>query len=427
MAQDVLPKAAPQDHPVLLSGATLHTVSDGVVEDGFLLFDGGKIQQVSAQDVSPPASTEVVDGTGLHVYPGFVLATSVLGLAEVGSVDMTLDKREAGDFTPEVRASIALNPDSWVIPVTRRNGVLTAGVVPSGGRICGRAAVIQLDGWTSEDLALVPDAGLVVQWPTVGPASGSRRRRGPSEDGSAAKEAIRELDQFFDAAEAYVDARRVDPSVATDLRFEALAPVLEGAQSVWISATSKTQIESAVRWAVERNLDLKIVGGRDAALCADLLSRHEVPIAITSAHRLPHRRDLSYASTYELPGLLEEAEVPWCLTMSYWSSSNARNLPYEAAACIAYGLPAEVALRSITLSAAEFLGVEDRLGSLEAGKDATLFLADGDPFEMTTRIVAAYIGGRRIVLEDKQTQLYDKYREKYRQLGLLPGGQDSSD
>jgi len=178
-----------------------------------------------------------------------------------------------------------------------------------------------------------------------------------------------------------------------------------------------------VTWAARRGLRLVLIGGRDAGLCLELLKRHDVAVALTAVHRMPHRRDLSYASTFELPARLEAAGVRWCLTMPARGGSNVRNLPYEAAAAIAYGLEREAALRSITLSAAECLGVADRLGSLEVGKAATLFIADGDPFELTTRIEAAFIDGRRIDLRDKQTELDRKYREKYRQLGEITDGE----
>ncbi len=415
-AQDLLPKAAPQQGPIAVVGGTIHTVSNGTLENGTLLFEGGVITAVlpGAMDTAAlPAGTEVIDARDKHLFPGFVCAASILGLTEVGAVDMTLDHNEAGSFTPEVVAAVAVNPDSWLIPVTRRNGVLTCGVMPTGGRVSGRASVLQLDGWTTEQMAVEWDAGLVVSWPRI--------RQPGDDDKTTLTEQLQPLDDLFDGAAAYLAARRHDPDLPTDLRYEAMSTVLAGERPLFINASRVRQIETAVLWAVEREMRPVIIGGHGAAACLDLLRRHDVGVAVTSAHRLPSRRDLSFAEPYELPGLLEQAGVRWCLSMSTYGTSNARNLPYEAAACIGYGLAPDVALRSVTLAAAEVLGVDDRLGSLDAGKLATFFVADGDPFELSTTIERAYIGGRAIALRDKQTELDAKYREKYRQLGLISG------
>ena len=404
--QDVIPKAAPQRKPIVIRDTTIHTVAAGVVE-GSIVFDGGKITAVVPKGrVLDVPGVEVIDGRGRHVYPGFVCAASVMGLTEVGSVDMTLDSREAGTLKPEVFAAVAHNVDSWIIPVTRRNGILTCGVFPRGGLVAGRASVVGMDAWTWEQAAIEPDAGLVINWPFTG------RRRGDRSN----SDRLELLDRLFDQTRTYLAAKVSDPTTPTDVRLDAMVPVVEGRKPVFVNAATKSQIESAVLWTRKRGVRCVIVGGRDALHCVDLLRKHDIMVAVTAAHRLPHRRDLSPATTYELPRRLEEAGIRWCLTMSPFGASNVRNLPYEAAACVAYGLSKSIALRSITLSAAECLGVGDRLGSLEVGKLATLFIADGDPLRLTTKISAAFIEGRRIRLEDKQTQLAEKYRMKYRQL-----------
>lgn len=424
-AQDLVPKAGPQAQPVWILNATVHTVSGATIEGGSVLFEGGTIREV--REGRPRAGTargaQVIDGTGKHLYPGFVCAASSLGLAEVGSVDMTIDTSEAGRITPEVEAAVAVNPDSWLIPVTRRNGVLTAGVLPSGGLVSGRAAVLRLDGWTWEDMAIERDAALCVSWPFPRGAGrfGGRRFGGnaaPSDD----RDPAAPLDELFDAAVAYGAAREADPTLAPDLHLEAVLPVARGERPILVSANEVTQIEAAIDWAVGRDLRIVILGGRDADLCIDRLVRHDVPVILTTTHRLPSRRDASYRESFELPVLLEEAGVRWSVTTSPGSfdSANARNLPYEAAASIAHGLSYEAALRSVTLSPAEALGVADRIGSIEVDKLATLFLSDGDPFDLTTTIQHAWIDGREIDLSDKQTALYEKYREKYRQRGELP-------
>jgi len=426
-AQDLVPKAAPQSGPIWITNATIHTVSDGTVPDASMLFDAGRIVEIRPGSPGSPGGTggaEVIDAGGAHVYPGFICPASVVGLAEVGQVTMSLDTTEAGRVKPEALAAVAVNPDSWLIPVTRRNGVLTTGAMPSGGLVSGRASVLRLDGWTWADMAIRRDAGLVIQWPF--PSRGGARGRfgrGGSDERSRPRET---LDELFDAAEAYLTARAADPSIPRDVRYEAMAPAIRGDRPVFVSANDVRQIEAAIEWAVERDLRPVIVGGRDAGSCVEFLVRHEVPVILNAVHRLPSRRDLPVTEPFEVPRILEEAGVIWSLTIpaNAFSSTNARNLPYEAAACIAHGLDPEAALRSITLSAAQCLDLHHELGSLERGKRATFFVADGDAFELTTRITAAYVDGKRIVLRDKQVALYEKYREKYRQLGLIDGEEE---
>ncbi|MFT5733605.1 MAG: imidazolonepropionase-like amidohydrolase [Planctomycetota bacterium] len=413
-AQDLVHKGAPQTSPILIRGATLHTVSGDVIEKGDLLFVDGKITGIGA-GVSAEGA-EVIDGTGKHVFPGFVAATSTVGLTEISAVDMSIDTSEAGSLNPEVYAAVAVNPDSWHIPVARRNGVLVAGVFPQGGRVPGRVSAMQMDGWTWEDMALDRHAGLSISWPFMGAVPRRFRRFGGG--GGDATVEVEKIESLFAAAEAYLAAKAADATVKTDLRFEAMAPMLSGEKPVYISLTTRSQAESALTWAKGRGLKPVIVGGGDATTYVDLLKRDNVMVAVTGTFRMPRRRDVSYASTFELPGLLENAGVRWCMTTSDRDSSNLRNLPYEAAAAVPYGLSPEAALRSITLSAAEFLGVDHRVGSLDKGKDATLFIADGDPLELTTKIERAFIQGRESVLTDKQTALAAKYRAKYRQKGL---------
>lgn len=420
-AQDLVPKAAAQTRPIVLRHATLHTVSHGVLEDTDLVFADGRIRSIGSGLAS--AGAEEIDARGKHVYPGFVCVSSALGLTEVGSIDMTIDTSEAGALNPEVWAAVAVNPDSWLFPVARCNGVLTAGVMPQGGLVPGRMSVVRLDGWTWEDMAIERDAGLVVNWPFMGTGGGRFgffRRRGGDEGGDQGRSQIAQLDSLLDAASAYLAAREADPSVKTDERLEGLASTLSGRTPVYVNVTTAEQIESAVLWAAKRKLRIVLLGARDADHCVELLKRHDVFVALLGTHRLPQRRDLSYAEPFELPGRLEASGVRWCLTMADRDSSNVRNLPYEAAAAVAFGLDPEVALRSVTLSAAECLGLGDQLGSLDEGKRATFFVADGDPFEFTTTIESAFIDGRRIDLRSKQTELAAKYREKYRQLGLIP-------
>jgi imidazolonepropionase-like amidohydrolase len=424
-AQDLTPKAPPQQKPIAIRGAVIHTVSGGSILGGTIWFQDGVIRGVRGpgEDAALPPGTEVIDGAGRHVYPGLISAHTSLGLQEISSVRPSVDLRETGELTPEAMAAVAINPDSAALPVTRSNGVLVAGVFPQGGLVPGRAAVIQLDGWTNEDLAVSADAGLVVQWPARIEDRPWMRRRPPAETRAPGGEGDAEdrtaqnrkrIDELFAAAGAWADAAAADPTTPRDLRYAAMARAVRAQAPTFVLAEELEQIESAVAWAIRRGLKPVIVGGRDAGLCAALLVRHGVPVVLGGTHPLPSRSDSPFSERFELPALLHAAGVRFCLA-SGESFYNERNLPYQAATAIAWGLDRQVALASVTLRAAEILGVGARLGSLETGKDATLLLTDGSPLDLNTGIEAAFVRGRRIDLRNKQTELARKYREKYEQ------------
>lgn len=429
-AQDLVHKAPPQSNTIIIRNATIHTVSGETIENGAMYFSEGIIGGVMTTEELDDLQTRirwrqappiVIDGAGKHVYPGLIGANTATGLVEISSAGETVDTTEVGDVTPEVYAAVAVNPDSTIIPVTRRGGVLTVGVMPSGGAVPGWASVISLEGWTWEDMAVETHAGLLINWPRVRPIDAWWMRQSEEEQLKQAKENLAKIDDVFDAASAYFAARDADPTLATDLRYENLRPVLNGDKPVFISAQELEQIQSAVSWAAERGFRAIIIGGRDSHLCTDLLVKHDVGVMITGSHRMPRRRDSNYDEPFTLPLKLEEAGVRWCLATGggTFATPHERNLPFQAATCVAYGLDRDAAVRGITLSAAELLGVEDRLGSIEPGKAATIIITSGDPLEITTDVEMAFIDGRRTDLSNKQTDLAEKYREKYRQLGLI--------
>ena len=425
--QDLTHKAAPQEGPVLIVGATIHPISSEVIEEGWILFDEGRITELG-KGRPERDQARTIDATGKHVWPGLVSAYSHLGLVEISAVRASDDVTEAGDVNPEVRAAVAINPDSTLLPVTRSNGILTFASFPTRGLVPGRPCVMRMDGWTWEDMALDSDYGLVVQWPRLRPA---RSWWGDDEDETdpleEARAAQRKIEDLFDAAGAYLAARDADSaSVPLDLGFEAMRDVLpafagERPEPVFALADDLDEIRSAVEFAARRRLKLVIVGGRDALACADLLRAHDVPVIVNGVYRLPKRDDSPYDEPFRLPADLEQAGVRWCLA-SGEETAHERNLPYGAALAVAHGLDADAAVRAITLSAARILGVDDRVGSLEVGKEATLIVTDGNPLEVTTRIERAYVQGRAIDLSNKQTKLAEKYREKYRQLDEAGAG-----
>lgn len=430
IGQDLIPTAPEQTGGVILVGGTVHTVSGETIENGAVGFREGKITLLAGasimQTIQLTDDTEIVDVEGKHIYPGLFAADTRLGLTETSSVRATNDSNEIGSYTPEVRANVAINPDSTLIPVTRLNGVLLAGVTPTGGRITGRASVIRLTGWTWEDMTIRADAGLVVNWPGVRPGFGAFSGT-DKDDNARIAERLAEITLLFDSAEAYLAAKEADASRPGDMRLGAMEHYLgsarpgsgdEPTRRLLIDAEDYDQIVSAVSFAAARGIPAAIVGGRDAALCAGLLREHDVPVIVGGTHRFPKRADSPHDHAYTLPARLHEAGVRFCITGAE-RDGNVRNLAYEAAMAARFGLDEDEALRAITLSPAEILGVSDEYGSIERGKSATLIVTDGDVLEVTTNIERAYIDGRAIEMKSKQTDLRDKYLEKYRQLGII--------
>lgn len=419
-AQDLIVEPAPQSRSVVVDSVTAHLGDGRVLEGATVVFRGGRIVSVMTNGavaaVTPDA--ERIDGTGLHLYPGMISPFTRVGLSEIGSVSATQDYREIGDLTPEAIAGIAVNPDATTIPVTRISGVTTVGVFPSGGLLPGRASVVQLAGWTTEEMSVRKDAGLVIEWPTMPVRFGGRSESDHKKAIESQTERRREIDQAFADAVVWNDARTADPSTAMDLRFAAMQPALRKEAKVFLLANDVESILSSVEWAIGRGLDPVVVGGREADRCVEYLVETGTPVVVTGTHRLPSRRDAAFDRPFTLPNKLEEAGVTWALATNGGGYENERHLPEHAAKAVAYGLPQQAAIRAMTKSAAEILGVGDQLGTIEVGKRATLILSDGNPMELRTRIRALWIEGRRIPLESKQTRLANKYRQRYRQMGL---------
>lgn len=400
--------------PLAIVGGTVHTVSGKTLTDATIVIRKGRIAAVGA-DVAIPKKAERIDATGKHVYPGLFSAHSNIGLVEINSVRATLDEDEAGSINPNVKAWVSVNPDSEMIPTTRSNGVLLALTAPSGGLISGQSAVLQLDGWTYEDLTLEPAVGMHLVWPAMAPVIDWETEKSAKEQVATRDKALTSLRKAFDDARAYRTAQASDRPGPQDARWEAMLPLLEGEQPLIVAADDLQQIQAAVAFAVEHELRLVINGGYDAPLCAELLVKHDVPVIVSDVYRLPRRRAEPYDTPFTVPKRLHEAGVRFCIAGGgRFGASMLRNLPYHAAMAAAFGLPEKEALRSITLSPAEILGVADRVGSLEEGKDATLIITDGDPLETATVVEAAFVQGRPVDLDDRHKRLYRKYAEKYR-------------
>lgn len=422
-SSDIIP-GKPQEKPIALVGGTIHTVTKGTIENGVVLFDKGKIVAVG-REINIPKDAEVIDVKGKHIYPGLINAFTTIGLIEIGAVRATRDVTEVGLVNPNVRAEVAFNPDSEHPPVTRSNGITMALVVPTGELIAGQSALMMLDGWTWEEMTLKAPVGLHIYWPRM--TLPSERfmfvRRSPEELKKEVETRINLIRETFQKARAYKKAKESEiqkgvPYHDTDLKYEAMIPVLEGKVPVFIHANSSKEILSAIEWAESEGLKIVIVGGADSWKVADVLKNKNIPVILTNIHRLPSKRYSDYDEPFTVAYKLYKAGVKFCIggEGGYY---NERNLPYQAATCVAFGLPREEALKAITIYPAEILGVADKVGSIEPGKDATLIVTTGDPLEISTQVVYEFIQGKKVDLSNRQVKLYEKYVEKYRRLGLL--------
>ena len=424
-ASDQIP-GPPQSHPILLKNGVIHTISNGVIQ-GSILFDNGKITHVG-EFIAPQVGTEVIDLEGKHVYPGFIAAVSGIGLVEINAVDVTNDHSERGDFNPNVRANVAYNPDSEIIPTTRSNGVLIANVVPASGLVSGQSSIMMMDGWTWENATLSHPSGLHINWPQMGTRTQGRFGRSVpiKKQIERRNKSLKALDDMMKESRAYARLRQTKSRSAEnyhneDLRLESMIPYVQGKLPIYVHANEVRQIEAAVHWSKRQDVNIIIVGGKDAWRTTNLLRKNKVPVIYEGVTALPNRRFEDYDQAYKGPALLHEAGVQFCIASSGSAGGayRVRNLPNQAAMAAAYGLPKDEALRSITLSAAEILGIDKQVGSLESGKDATLFISNGDALEIRTNVLQAYIQGRKIDMNDRHKTLYNKYQEKYRQLGIL--------
>jgi imidazolonepropionase-like amidohydrolase len=416
----------PQSQPVVLRGATIHTVSRGVIQNGTIVLDRGKIVAIGGPEVAHPRAAKVVDVTGKHIYPGLVDAYSTVGITEIGSVEVSNDIEELGDFNPNVRAEVAVNAESRHIGTTRSAGVLVAFSTPGGGLISGLSSAMSLEGWTWEEMSLKGAAALNVNWPD--PNARPRRFGGGGPGGPGANqpapktyaEQVQMIKDYFAEARAYRDAVKAGQQVRTDARYAAMIPALNGAIPVIVAAEGVAQINDAITWGKEEGLKLVIRGGQDAIHVANRLKAENVPVILTSTMAAPERQYEGYDGAYSLPARLHAAGVKFAISGGAGALYSNR-LPYEAGVAVAFGLPEAEALKAVTINAAEMMGVSDKVGSLDVGKEGTLLITTGTPLDMTSNIEQAYIQGREINMMDIHRFFFEKYMQKVKQqLSITP-------
>ena len=402
--------AADQSEPIAITGAVIHIGNGMIVNDGIITFDRGLITAVGvAGGGINLVNHALIDVEGRHVYQGFVLPNSTLGLIEVNSVRATSDVLEEGDINASVRSAIAYNTDSEIIPANRFNGILTAQVAPQGGLISGSSTVFKLDGWNWEDAMLAEDVGLHLHWPSY-----VQRRRNSETglfetvDNENYEGQTQLLHSLFQDAQAY-------SGQLLNLNLLAMQPLFNGVTKLFIHADEAKQIISAIRFARSYGIqDIVLVGGADALSVKDFLLAQNVPVIYERIHELPQREWQDVDMPFKTPFLLHDACIKVGIGGGATSIDRQRNLPFFAGTAAAYGLNRETALAMITSVNAEILGVADRVGTLEVGKDATLFISEGDALDMrTSQVLGAYIQGRDIDLYGTQQQLYERFRVKY--------------
>lgn len=413
-AQTPVP-APPQSKPIALTGATAHLGNGQVISNAVIAFDKGKLTIVAPASSNPNLSGyEVINVSGKHIYPGFILPNSQVGLQEVTSIRAMNDFQERGEMNPNVRALIAYNTDSEFIPTFRFNGVLLAEATPTGGTISGTSSVMEMEGWNWEDAAHSIDIGIHMNWPAMMRRQFDFNTFTFSEQANSEYDKqVTELHQFFTEARVYGQQAARE----TNLKFEAMQGLFDGRKILFIHAGSPKEIVESVRFAQRQGVQkITLVTGTGAVWVADFLKENNIPVIIQDTHNLPDRIDDDIDLPFRAPYLLHQAGVQVSLFCA-GALHNGRNLPFFAGTAVAYGMDKEEALKTITLNTAKALGIDKRVGSLEVGKDATLFVSEGDALDYrANNLLMAFISGKRITLSGNQQELYERYSRKYGQM-----------
>ncbi|HEX9164548.1 MAG TPA: amidohydrolase family protein [Gemmatimonadales bacterium] len=399
-----------------IRNVTVVPVVGDTIRNGTVVVRGGKIAAVG-REVAVPAGARAIDGTGLFLYPGMIDSHTQLGLTEIQSVPGGNDTREIGDFNPQNLALSAVNPHSELIPVTRVNGVTSAITAAEGGLVSGYAALMDLAGWTTAEMGVAPRAGMVVNYPRVAGGRFGGRRGGSQEDaGAQVNRQVTQLTDYFRRAREYRDAKQRVTAAGgrlerPDAAMEAMIPVLDGTVPVVFDAGTAGQIRGALAVADSFGLRPIIRGGQEAWQLADELARRKVPVIVGPTTEVPGDDD-PYDMVYANPGVLAQSGVVIAFRTN--SAADSRNLPYNVALALAYGLDPGEALRAVTINPARIWGVADRLGSIEAGKVANLMLTTGDPLDVRTEVKQVFIRGEAIPMTDRHTELYQQFKARPR-------------
>lgn len=409
------------DNTFLIRNATVHPVSKPKLENASVLVVDGKIAEVGAK-IAAKGKVKVIEGKGLHVYPGMIDAGTVVGLSEISSIRETQDTGEIGAFNPQLRPLIALNPESEHIPVTRANGITTVALLPAstGGRFGGGGAVIggqislaHLNGWTWEEMEVARSVAMQLNYPAISSVSFDPNTfqitRGNYQNSKRQRdERVQQLEQFIEEARRYQTAKKASaPGLKIDLKMESMLPVLEGKLPVVVFAARAREIREAIQFGDKMKIKLVLAGVARPGNTVEMIAKKQIPVVLGSPFTPSPEEDDPYDSTFALASELHKAGIK--IAFASFGAQFARNLPYQAGQAIAFGLPPEAGLRAVTLNAAEIFGVAGQVGSIDPGKWADLMVTDGDPLEIKTQVKHLFIKGEAVDLESKHTRLYKKY------------------
>jgi len=411
-AQETVYPAPAQKETITLTNATIHVGNGQVITNGNVVITNGKITEVGA---TTSTAGKIVDCRGKHIYPGLILTATEIGLMEVPAVRATSDAEEIGELNPSIRSIVAYTADSKVTNTLRPNGILLANIVPGGGIISGSSSVVQLDAWNWEDAAYKLDGAIHFRMPSLlartrGRGFGGGQQTPPVDPVKRGLEQIENVKNFFREAKAYL----AEPAHEnTNLKYEAVKGLFTKKQKLFIHCNIVKEMLLAVDFVKEFGFDVVLVGAADSWQIADLLKQNNIAVVLDQLHALPVMVDDDVDQPFKTPALLQKAGVLFALNDDD-ENTRSRNLAFNAGTAAANGLSKEEALSAITLNAAKILGIADRTGSVETGKDANIVVSDGDILDMKSNIIShAFIQGREVNLTNKQTQLFEKYKYKY--------------
>ena len=419
-----LPLLAGVNDSFLLRNVTVYPVSGPKIEGASLLVLDGKIAEIGPKVTAPKdrKGLKTIEGKGLSVYPGMIDSGTEAGLSEIGSVRETNDIGELGRFNPQLRPLVAVNPESEHIPVIRANGITSVALLPSavGGSptasaslIGGQISLIHLNGWTWEEMEIRRMAAVHLRYPTIvtrtrGFGQGAGGRTAYPEAKRVRDTQVQELKEFFEEARRYQLARQQKvKGQAVDLKLEAMIPLLEGKVPLVVVAEREREIKDAIDLADQEKVRLVLANVKRPGSTLETIARKKIPVILGTTLDLPEEEDDPYDAPFTFPGELVKAGVK--VAFASFENQFSRNLPYEAAQAVAFGMPYDEGLKSVTLNPAEIWGVADQVGSIEKGKLADLMVTDGDPLEIRTQIKMLFIKGEAVDLESKHTRLYKKY------------------
>jgi imidazolonepropionase-like amidohydrolase len=405
----------PQKEPIAIMNAYAHLGNGEVIENSVITFENGVITNVAdATSIRLDLTGyKVIEAEGMHVYPGLIASNTIIGLEEIAAVRATRDQDETGDFNPNVRALIAYNTDSEIIPTTRFNGVLYAQTTPRGGRISGSSSVMDLDAWNWEDAVLKNDEGIHLNWPSK--LRYPRWWLGETEwrENEDYDKQYDEVKSFFKDANSY---NEIDNPETTNLKLESMKGLFDGSKSLYIHTDRAKEIVQSIQFAMEMGVKkIVLVGGDESYYVRDFLIENNIPVILEETLRLPSRTADPVDMPFQLPNLLHKAGIK--VAIGQWGEvMQVRNLPFSVGTAAAYGLGKEEALKMVTLNAAEIMGVDDKIGSLEEGKIASIVVSKGDILDMEgNQPEYVFVEGRQVNLEAHQQRLYKKFKEKFDQ------------